>query len=81
MNRLPRALTASLSLVSLLVLCLGADNPSAAAPAEAGLSSIDHIVVIYQENWSFDGQYGSFPGANGVPFGTTVTQVDVKGTP
>ena len=25
---------------------------------------IKHIIVIYQENWSFDGLYGSFPGAN-----------------
>lgn len=30
------------------------------------LNSIDHIVVIYQENWSFDGLYSSFPGANGI---------------
>lgn len=30
------------------------------------VNSIDHIVVIYQENWSFDGLYGSFPGVNGI---------------
>jgi phospholipase C len=29
------------------------------------LQNIDHIVVIYQENWSFDSLYGFFPGANG----------------
>ena len=29
------------------------------------LSKIDHIIVVYQENWSFDSLYGSFPGANG----------------
>ena len=29
------------------------------------LDNIDHIVVVYQENWSFDALYGSFPGANG----------------
>ncbi|MEI7954609.1 MAG: alkaline phosphatase family protein [Verrucomicrobiota bacterium] len=29
------------------------------------LAGIDHIIVVYQENWSFDGLYGSFPGANG----------------
>src|SRR5262249_7526900 len=29
------------------------------------LASIDHFIVIYQENWSFDALYGSFPGANG----------------
>ena len=32
----------------------------------AGLARIDHIVVIYAENHSFDNMYGMFPGANGV---------------
>jgi phospholipase C len=26
---------------------------------------IQHIIVIYQENWSFDALYGQYPGANG----------------
>src|SRR5215475_6869947 len=30
------------------------------------LSKVKHIVVIYQENWSFDSLYGLFPGANGI---------------
>ncbi len=30
------------------------------------LQNIDHFIIIYQENWSFDGLYGSFPGANGL---------------
>ena len=30
------------------------------------LRHIQHIVVIYQENWSFDSLYGLFPGANGL---------------
>src|SRR6266850_794859 len=29
-------------------------------------SQINHIVVIYQENWSFDSLYGQFPGVNGL---------------
>ncbi len=36
------------------------------APSDAALRSIKHIVVIYQENWSFDSLYGLFPGANGL---------------
>ena len=42
------------------------------------LNSIDHIVVIYQENWSFDGLYGSFPGANGIANATvnSLNQLD-----
>lgn len=27
---------------------------------------VNHIVVIYQENWSFDALYGQFPGVNGL---------------
>jgi phospholipase C len=30
------------------------------------LHRIGHIIVIYQENWSFDALYGRFPGANGL---------------
>jgi phospholipase C len=32
-------------------------------------SKVQHIVVIYQENWSFDSLYGQFPGANGLQNG------------
>ena len=40
---------------------------SATHPAGAPLpfSQINHFIVIYQENWSFDALYGNFPGANG----------------
>jgi phospholipase C len=41
--------------------------------------NIQHTVVIYQENWSFDGLYGNFPGAtdlNNVNTATTVKQID-----
>lgn len=30
------------------------------------LRPIQNIIVIYQENWSFDSLYGLFPGANGL---------------
>ncbi len=43
---------------------------------------IKHIVVIYQENWSFDGLYGKFPGAEGLDkAGDAIKQVDLKGRP
>ena len=39
--------------------------------------SINHIVVIYQENWSFDSLYGQFPGVDGYANGfDTLPQVD-----
>lgn len=38
-----------------------------------GVSSpIKHVVVIMQENRSFDNYFGTFPGANGIPPGTCV---------
>ncbi len=40
--------------------------PPAHAAPRAGLDRIQHIVVIYAENRSFDHLYGLFPGANGL---------------
>src|SRR3977135_1033382 len=46
------------------------------------LSDIKHIIVIYQENWSFDSLYGQFPGANGYANSFhTLPQLDVKADP
>jgi acid phosphatase len=36
---------------------------------EKNLQRIGHIIVIYQENWSFDSLYGLFPGADGLANG------------
>ncbi|TMH14896.1 MAG: acid phosphatase, partial [Betaproteobacteria bacterium] len=37
----------------------------------SGLARIDHIVVVYAENRSFDNLYGMFPGANGIANATS----------
>jgi phospholipase C len=48
----------------------------------AGLERINHIIVIYLENRSFDQLYGLFPGADGVAnAGAAGTQVDRDGKP
>ncbi|MGI8588879.1 MAG: alkaline phosphatase family protein [Chloroflexia bacterium] len=53
-----------------------------AARAAGPLDKINHIIVIYQENWSFDSLYGNFPGANGFAnAGAAVKQVDKNGQP
>ncbi len=36
-------------------------------PAETGIHKIKHVVVIMQENRSFDSYFGTFPGAEGIP--------------
>jgi len=57
--------------------------PATASPAAAsGLNKINHVVVILQENWSFDSLYGEFPGANGVASaGATLRQTDKNNQP
>ena len=49
---------------------------------ERPLDRINHVVIIYQENWSFDGLFGKFPGANGLQnAAATIRQVDRQGLP
>jgi phospholipase C len=72
MTWLPRTPLA-LALLAAPLLTLG-------APPAADLKRVEHVVVIYMENWSFDGLYGQFPGADGLRFGTPVKQLDRDGT-
>ncbi len=50
---------------------------------QTGLEQIEHIVVIYAENRSFDHLFGSFPGAEGIAQASAEqkTQLDIDGTP
>src|SRR5690348_13897173 len=40
---------------------------SSGAAAASGIHKVKHVVVIMQENRSFDSYFGTFPGANGIP--------------
>ena len=64
----------------------GSSNPPAppvatATPGPTLQSTIKNVIVIYQENWSFDALYGRFPGANGLNNASPSTygQVDKTG--
>lgn len=50
---------------------------------KASINDVNHVVVIYMENHSFDNLYGSFAGANGLQNAnaSNETQVDATGTP
>jgi len=53
-----------------------------AQPASDSLARIGHIVVIFEENRSFDNFFGSFPGANGFSTaGTLAPQIGPDGKP
>src|ERR1700737_2827040 len=62
--------------------CLFSGHAFAQEPAPA-LRRIKHIIVIYQENWSFDSLYGLFPGANGIAQSSaqSLNQTDRFGQP
>ncbi len=46
-------------------------------PADSGLHKIKHVVIIMQENRSFDSYFGTFPGADGIPMKNSVPTVCV----
>ena len=65
----------------LVLLALAAGG--CATRADDGLARIEHVVVIYAENRSFDHLYGLFPGAEGIASATAEqkTQLDHDGKP
>ena len=86
----PRARARSRILVSLvaamlaaMTLAAGAVPVGAASAKSDKLGKIDHIVVIYEENHSFDNLYGGWEGVNGLANADVAhtTQVAQNGTP
>ena len=58
--------------VSLGVVALEADIDASPAP---GIHTIKHVIVIMQENRSFDSYFGTYPGADGIPMKNGVPTV------
>jgi Phosphoesterase family len=59
----------------------GPDGRVAASAADP-LQKINYVIVIYQENHSFDNYFGIFPGADGIANAdATANQVDKQGRP
>jgi phospholipase C len=69
-------------LISGLLSALLGISPAPAQAQDATLARIGHIVVIFEENRSFDNMFGLFPGANGLSAaGQAAVQVDRDGKP
>ena len=66
------------------VLCVVTGSAGSAAqkpyPGLATLAKVNHIVVIYEENHSFDNLYGGWEGVNGLA-NAKVKQVNQSGNP
>ncbi|HLG92849.1 MAG TPA: alkaline phosphatase family protein, partial [Acidimicrobiales bacterium] len=57
--------------------CTTIGTRSAAPTAASGIHLIQHVVVIMQENRSFDTYFGTFPGVDGIPMSNGVPTVCV----
>ncbi|MGB3079464.1 MAG: alkaline phosphatase family protein, partial [Saprospiraceae bacterium] len=69
----------SLSLLVVITFLFGFTDPG--SPSPKGINKINHVVIIYLENHSFDNLYGLFPGANGLANARNVKQIDASGKP
>jgi phospholipase C len=74
MTRALRGRVTALVSVGVLLSSVACSSQSAAsgttsttAASDAGIHKIKHIVVIMQENRSFDSYFGTYPGADGIP--------------
>src|ERR1700722_883746 len=53
-------------------------GPSGSYVVAPGIHKIKHVVVIMQENRSFDSYFGTYPGADGIPMQNGVPTVCVN---
>ena len=63
--------------VSGLLAGVAALAPVSCAATPTGIHKIKHIVMIMQENRSFDSYFGTYPGADGIPMRAGVPTVCV----
>ena len=54
-----------------------ASGSAGAVQAADGIHKIRHVIIIMQENRSFDSYFGTFPGADGIPMRDGIAQVCV----
>jgi len=53
--------------VAVALALLAAAAGAKGAPSLSGIHKIRHVVIIMQENRSFDSYFGTYPGADGIP--------------
>src|SRR5262249_4485627 len=77
-----RLLLPSLVLLAAIPIVIGTAAGANPRSDAAHLSQIDHIVVIYEENHSFDNLFGGWEGVNGLASADAAhtTQVNQSGT-
>jgi phospholipase C len=68
-----------LAMVVLIALLAGTgcQQPPQHAVTRTGIHKIQHVIIIFQENRSFDSYFGTYPGADGIPMRNGVPTVCV----
>jgi phospholipase C len=69
-SSLARRRAAAAAIVALLATACTASSSVTSGSgnaAESGIHKIRHVVIIMQENRSFDSYFGTHPGADGIP--------------
>ena len=70
------ALASALGVLTALLAACGSPSGQAGRPAgdpprsytvPAGIHKIKHVIIVMQENRSFDHYFGTYPGAAGIP--------------
>ena len=66
----PASLLAVGAVTAVGLAVLATQTSARTSPAiPASIHKIKHVIVIMQENRSFDSYFGTFPGADGIPAG------------
>jgi len=66
----PRSRLASVTMLGALgmgIVVAGCSSQSSTTHLQTGIGKIQHVIVIMQENRSFDTYFGTYPGADGLP--------------
>jgi phospholipase C len=63
--------------IAVITYSYGAVNNKNNTGYEEGIHNIKHIIIIVQENRSFDSYFGTFPGADGIPMKNGVPTISI----
>ncbi len=84
-RKLPAMALAIMLATAMLAACSGSSSHSTSSPTtttttnqSSSINKIQHIIVIMQENRSFDTYFGTYPGADGIPMQNGVPTVCVN---
>src|SRR5439155_22375986 len=74
----------TISLIGVVAAACDGSAPATHRPtstSRTGIHKIQHVIVVMQENRSFDSYFGTFPGADGIPMFGGVPTVCVPAPP